>query len=71
MREYAIFLALNHELADLRREELRRSYQSTGPGTGLGRRVISALRAVRTAITTPADEAPTLTPSLSDYPYRS
>jgi hypothetical protein len=69
MREYAIFLALNQELADLRREEIRRSFQSTGPS--LGDRVISVLRSVRSAVTTPADANQSLTPSLSDYPYRS
>ena len=69
MREYAIFLALNHELADLRREEIRRQYQDAG--FGIGDRVASVLRSVRTAITTPAEAAPKLTPSLSDYPYRS
>ena len=69
MREYAIFLALNHELADLRREEIRRQYQAAG--SGLGDRVASALRAVRAAITTPADQPSSLTPSLADYPYRS
>ena len=69
MREYAIFLALNHELADLRREELRRSYQAGG--LALPDRVVSVLRTIRTAITTPADGVATLTPSLSDYPYRS
>jgi hypothetical protein len=69
MREYAIFLALNHEMADLRREEIRRQYQDAG--FGIGDRVASALRSIRTAITTPADEVPRLTPSLSDYPYRS
>ena len=69
MREYAIFLALDHELADLRREEIRRQYQSGG--FVLPHRVVSVLRSIRTAITTPVDEVATLTPSLSDYPYRS
>ncbi len=69
MREYAIFLALNHELADLRREEIRRQFQATGPG--LFDRVASVLRSARSAITQPVDETPAFTPSLSDYPYRS
>ncbi len=69
MREYAIFLALNHELADLRREEIRRQYQSAG--FGLPDRVVSVLRSIRAAITTPVTEVAPLTPSLSDYPYRS
>ena len=69
MREYAIFLALNHELADLRREELRRQFQATGPG--LVDRVASVLRTVRSAITQPVDATPGFTPTLSDYPYRS
>jgi hypothetical protein len=69
MREYAIFLTLNQELADIRREQIRRDYQSAG--LGLGRWIASVLRTVRTAITTPVDAAPPLTPGLSDYPYRS
>ena len=69
MREYAIFLALNHELADLRREEIRRQFQATGPG--LTDRVASVLRSVRSAITSPADETPGFTPTLSDHPFRS
>ena len=69
MREYAIFLALNHELADLRREEIRRQFQSTGPD--LIDRVASVLRGVRSAIMQPVAEKPGYTPTLSDYPYRS
>ena len=63
MREYAIFLAFDHELADLRREQIRREFHATGPG--LTDRVVSVLRSVRSAISGPA-ETPGFTPSLSD-----
>jgi hypothetical protein len=69
MREYAIFLALNHELADLRREEIRRDFHATGPD--LVSLIASVLQSVRAAITEPVDTTPTFTPTLSDYPYRS
>lgn len=69
MREYAIFLAFDHQLADLRREQIRREFQR--PGLALPDRVSSVLRTVRAAITTPVDEVRPLTPGLYDYPYRS
>ena len=64
MREYAIFLTLNAELENLRHEEIRRQFQSTGPG--LGTRVVSVLRSVRQAIAARTHGAQTLTPSLTD-----
>ena len=64
MREYAIFLAFDHELADRRREQIRRDFHSTGPG--LTDRVVSVLHSLRSAISGPADQTPGFTTSLSD-----
>jgi hypothetical protein len=65
MREFAIYLTMNAEMENLRREvALRRELPET---PSLGDRVISVLRAIRSAAVTDA----TLTPTLTDYPYRS
>jgi hypothetical protein len=67
MREFAIYLTMNAEMENLRREvALRRELPET---PSLGDRVISVLRAFRSAVA--ADAAPTITPTLTDYPYRS
>jgi hypothetical protein len=68
MREYASYVVMNAEMENLRREvALRRELPA---GVGLGDRVLSVFRAIRSAAST-TDATPTLTPTLSDYPYRS
>ncbi|HSK53075.1 MAG TPA: hypothetical protein VLA44_09985 [Clostridia bacterium] len=68
MREYASYVVMNAEMENLRREvALRRELPA---GVGLGDRVLSVFRAIRSAAGA-TDATPTMTPTLSDYPYRS
>lgn len=68
MREFAIYLTMNAEMENLRREVAMRRQLPDTPS--LGDRVLSVLRAFRSAVSA-ADAAPNLTPTLTDYPYRS
>jgi len=69
MNNFAVYWVLEQHVENLRQEAaLRRRFPNQA---GLGQRVISVLRAVRTSIASPNDETSTLTPALTDYPYRS
>ena len=69
MTAYAEFVALNQHIEHLRQEAAQRRLLPTGPS--FSARVSSVLRNFREAVASPTDDAPTFTPNLSDYPYRS
>jgi hypothetical protein len=68
MNPYANLLVMD-QLETLRRDAALQRLLPVKPS--LPSRIASVLRTARTAITTEAPASTGLTPSLSDYPYRS
>jgi hypothetical protein len=68
MHPYATFV-VTHKMEALRQDAATQRLLAKKPT--FASRMASALRAARVAITTPAPAASALTPTLSDYPYRS